>query len=70
MVCFESLGTGCGGVYIIQPELIQSEIELEDGGCIEAPDSDGVIRRVDCNGNVEQTWELGDEDWFKWAELF
>ncbi len=51
-------------------EETSSEIELSDGGCLEAPDSDGRIRRRDVNGNCEEIREIGEENWYDWAELF
>lgn len=47
-----------------------AEIELDDGGCIEAPDDDGTIRRRDVAGNCEEIRNIGDDDWADWAALF
>lgn len=46
------------------------DIELSDGGVIEAPDDDGTVRRRDVHGNCEEVRKYGEEGWAEWYALF
>lgn len=50
--------------------LENGDIELSDGGIIEYPDDDGVIRRRDVYGNCEEVRTLFDDNWEEWGKLF
>ena len=50
--------------------VVETDIELSDGGCIEYPDPSGTIRRRDVHGNLEEVREIEYEDWAEWARLF
>ena len=51
-------------------KMSDKEVEFSDGGCIEAPDDDGTIRRRDAHGNCEEIQRIGDEGWAHWAGMF
>jgi len=46
------------------------DIEMPNGGCIEAPDEDGHIRIRDEHGNCTDKREPGDSDWQELADHF
>jgi len=51
-------------------ESTMPDIELSDGGVIEAPEDNGTIRRRDVHGNLMDVRSIGDEGWDEWAHLF
>jgi len=49
---------------------MNEDIELNDGGIIEAPDEEFTIRRRDVNGNLEEIREIGNTNHNEWLILF
>jgi len=47
-----------------------NEIELSDGGVIEEPDDEFMIRRRDVHGNLEEVRTIGDSNHHEWMALF
>jgi hypothetical protein len=61
---------GCSFTVLTNPHLTGSGYEFGDGGVIQFPDSDGVIRRVDQHGNVEEVRQPTDNNYAEWKSLF
>ena len=61
---------GCEFRVLTNPKLTESGHELDDGGLIQFPDSEGTIRRMDQFGNCEEVREPADEFYSEWKQLF
>jgi hypothetical protein len=45
-------------------------LELSDGGVLEWPEDDGLIRLRDADGDSLYVWRIGDEGWEERAHIF
>jgi hypothetical protein len=62
--------TGCSFTVLSNPRLSEAGYEMDDGGLIEFPDSEGMIRRLDQYGNLEEVRESTDANYQEWKSLF
>lgn len=59
-----------GEFFILHDPMCDEGVELSEGGVIEWPDHEGVIRRRDRDGNCEEIRVPGAPNYQEWADLF